>query len=56
MPNEYGDAGLSPEQLYAVLEGVRDALVVTEPSGEVIFMNSAAKRLYGVEGPHSANG
>src|SRR5690554_183547 len=56
MPNEYGDAGLSPEQLYAVLEGVRDALVVTEPSGEVIFMNSAAKRLYGVEGPHCANG
>lgn len=56
MPNEYGDAGLSSEQLYAVLEGVRDALVVTEPTGEVIFMNSAAKRLYGVEERHSADG
>lgn len=34
---------------HAVLEGMRDALVVTERSGEVAFMNSAALQLYAVE-------
>lgn len=47
---------LAPKQLYAVLEGVQDALVVTEPSGEVAYMNIAALRLYGVEGQDVARG
>ncbi len=39
---------LGPSQLYAVIDNVLDALVVTEPSGQIAFMNAAALRLYDV--------
>lgn len=41
--------GLTPQQLQAVIEDVQDALVVTDPSGHVIYMNAAAARLYDYE-------
>jgi PAS domain S-box-containing protein len=41
-------------QLRAVLHGVADAVVVTDPQGTVLFMNAAAGSLYGFESllPH----
>lgn len=58
MRHESGEeeSRLDALQLYAVLEGVQDAVVVTEPSGEVVYMNAAAMRLYGVEGQHETRG
>ena len=32
-----------------MLEGGQDALFVTEPSGEVVYLNAAARHLYGIE-------
>ncbi len=49
MPTASRESALTPKQLHAVLDGVQDALFVTDPSGEVIFMNPAAIHLYGFE-------
>ena len=46
--------GLTPQELQAVLEDVQDALFVTGPSGEVIYMNSAAIELFDVEEHYGA--
>ncbi len=40
---------LTSPALRALLEGVQDALFVTDPTGRVLFMNPAAKTLYGIE-------
>jgi PAS domain S-box-containing protein len=40
---------LSTAQLEAVLRGVADAVVVTDPQGRVLSMNAAAGSLYGYE-------
>ena len=40
---------LTAPQFHAVLEDMQDALFVTDPSGAVMYMNPAAKRLYGLE-------
>ncbi|MBA2665805.1 MAG: diguanylate cyclase [Trueperaceae bacterium] len=40
---------LTSQALHAVLEAVQDALFVTDPEGEVLYMNPAAKTLYGFE-------
>ncbi|MFO8149268.1 MAG: diguanylate cyclase [Trueperaceae bacterium] len=40
---------LTPPALHALLEGVEDALFVTDPDGRVLYMNPAAKTLYGFE-------
>src|SRR5690625_2498587 len=42
------ESQLSASQLRAVVEGVKDALVVTKLTGEVVLMNSAALRLFDV--------
>ena len=41
-PAEFG-----PQQLDTLLEDVLDALIVTDPDGEVVYMNGAAQDLYG---------
>ena len=56
MHNEFGDSRIAPSQLHAVLEGVQDALIVTDPSGTVVFMNTAAIRLYELEGQEGTHG
>ncbi len=40
---------LTPAALHDLLDGVEDALFVTDPDGQVIYMNPAAKTLYGFE-------
>ncbi len=40
---------LDPLELHALLEAGQDALFVTDPSGEVVYMNAAAIHLYGIE-------
>jgi diguanylate cyclase (GGDEF)-like protein/PAS domain S-box-containing protein len=40
---------LTAQALHALLEGGQDALFVTDPSGEVVYMNAAARHLYGFE-------
>jgi PAS domain-containing protein len=40
---------LTTEELYALLEDVQDALFVTDPTGEVVFMNAAASNLRGLQ-------
>ncbi|TVR88388.1 MAG: sensor domain-containing diguanylate cyclase [Trueperaceae bacterium] len=39
---------LTQRELYALLEAGQDALFVTDPSGEVVYMNVAAIHLYGI--------
>ncbi len=47
---------LTPRALHALLDGVEDALFVTDPLGHVLFMNPAAKSLYGIEDRLDAHG
>ena len=47
MPPRATPAKLRPQQLDALLRDVLDALIVTDPDGNVLFMNSAAHELYG---------
>lgn len=49
MPTDPNPPRLLPQELYAVLEGVHDALIVTDPVGDVRYMNAAAQSLYGFE-------
>ena len=44
-----GGRALTPQELRALLDHVQDALFMTDPSGGVVFMNAAAKDLYGFE-------
>lgn len=44
-------ARLSPQQLQAVLAGVLDALIVTDPHGNILYMNPAAQSVFGFEHP-----
>jgi len=39
---------LTSQELHALLEVAQDALFVTDPSGEVVYMNASAKDLYGI--------
>ena len=41
--------GLIPRQLRTLLEGVQDALFVTDPAGAVVYMNPAAIELFAFE-------
>lgn len=58
MPPAWMVPELTPQQflgvLENVLEGVVEALVVTHPTGEVVYMNSAAMKLYEVEEAEAA--
>ena len=47
---------LGSPALRALLEGAQDALFVTDPSGQVRYMNRAAKTLYGIEDRIDAHG
>ena len=46
------EPALTPQQLQAVIDDVQDALFVTDPSGNVIYMNPAASELFDVEEHH----
>ncbi len=48
-PPASGTPKLTPPALHALLEEVQDALFVTDPDGRVLYMNPAAKTLYGFE-------
>lgn len=45
MPPAPGPPDLSPQQLRAVLDGVVDALIVTDGNGDVLYKNAAAASL-----------
>ena len=47
---------LTTQELHALLEGGQDALFVTDPSGEVVYMNAAAIHLYGIGDRIEENG
>ncbi len=47
---------LDSQALRALLEGVQDALFVTDPAGRVLYMNPTAKALYGFEDHIDAHG
>ena len=49
MHTDSNGRALTPQELHALLEGGQDALFVTDPSGVVVFMNAAARHLYGFE-------
>jgi PAS domain S-box-containing protein len=49
MPPDPTATDLATAQLRAVLDGVADAVVVTDPRGSVRFLNAAATALYGLE-------
>jgi PAS domain S-box-containing protein/putative nucleotidyltransferase with HDIG domain len=47
MPATGGPPELTPQQLRAVLDGVADGLIVTDPEGRVLYRNAAAASLAG---------
>ncbi|MEX2536241.1 MAG: PAS domain S-box protein [Trueperaceae bacterium] len=49
MPSHLNLHELQPQQLNTLLQDVLDGLIVTDPDGNVLYMNAAAESLYGFQ-------
>ncbi|HLS01998.1 MAG TPA: hypothetical protein VK054_08480, partial [Beutenbergiaceae bacterium] len=49
MRQESGSDELETDQVSAILQGVFDAVIATDPWGNVLFTNEAARSLYGFD-------